>query len=910
MNRILLLAGFVQCVSAVLQMPKWFGDNMVLEANHESGDLARLNGRADSGEQISITTLGKVYLVTADQNGDWTVTLEPKGLNQVASTITVSDTSGTQLTANNVLYGDIFFCSGGSNLVYPLQQAFNSSAEAEVLIKYETYANYRFFMTPFSSASTPQFDLADGNCSSNKCLEWIDAKTAYSTNFIKEFSAVCYLTARDISRIHNMNVNYPQKPVGLIQSGWQDTPIEAWIPKEGLAMCNHTMSVGGVYAPSSLYNSMIHPFRFLTIRAVLWYQGETALNDDITMKGYSCLQEALIKTWRDSKQMGDFAFMIMQLAPTVSQQRMTGGQEMFDIRVAQQESNPHSEGPIDISGVVPVLDLGGYGSEGYVTPPNKNEMARRMALQTVHVAYGIQGVMNNSNGDPIQQPWSSYWSGPVVKSVIKDIDAIIITYDQSSSLGLHLKESVSYNLNGSISRCSQCCKVSPPFEIEIDNNWNTVSYSNVVIENNKITIPYSINTNPTRIRYAWGNYVGCTVASKDELPASPFVFKFLNSISKLKMKTIIKNDEGPPMGWNSWNFAHCNVDEEMAISMINTMATNGMRDAGYNYINIDDCWAGSRSSNGTIIPDPTRFPTGIRYLADYAHSHGMKLGLYTARAAFTCMYRPGSFGYESIDAQTYCDWGVDYLKIDICYGQSPKQANDSWIKFRNGFDSCYEKTGHKIFENVDSCSDPNGCGQWIAKIANSWATGGSDIQANWKQILNKAMHNNKFYKIAVPNHYNDADMLEIGNSGISRDEELSHMGLWSLMSSPLLAGTDIRNLTAETLQIFLNKDVLFIDQDTGYDRVQGNLITNTSSSQIWSKRLKSGDYAVLLLNTLDTNLTDVTVTWSSLGINPNMVLDVKDIWEERTLPKTSSSYTAGNLRPHACKYIFLSSSKW
>eukprot|EP01060_Flectonema_neradi_P007276 TRINITY_DN15044_c0_g1_i1.p1 TRINITY_DN15044_c0_g1~~TRINITY_DN15044_c0_g1_i1.p1 ORF type:complete len:919 (+),score=125.18 TRINITY_DN15044_c0_g1_i1:59-2815(+) len=918
MNKIVLLALLLHGASALLQMPKWFGDNMVLEANHESGDLARLNGKADAGEKVTITSLGRTYNVSADENGDWTVTLEPKGLNQASSEITITDTQGTKLTASNVLYGDIFFCSGGSNLMYPLKDAFNSSEEAEVLIKYSNYVNYRFFMTPMSTASTPQFDLAPGTCSLNsgKCLEWVNATTAYSTNFIQEFSAVCYLTARDITRIHNMNLEYPQKAVGLIQSGWRDTPIEAWVPKEGIAMCANAAQGSAVpasaFAPSSLYNSMIHPFKYVTLRAVLWYQGETDIQNGMSEKEYACYQQALIKTWRYSKHMGDFGFMIMQLAPTVGQSSIVNGDgdNMFNVRIAQEESNPHYEGPVAATGVVPALDLGGYGIDGFMTPPNKNEMAKRMALQTVHVAYGVQGIMNNTNADPVSYPWSSYWSGPVLTSIAKTDTQIIVTYSSESSMGLYFKETTSMNINGSVTRCSGCCQSTPPFEILLSNTsqWVAVPLSDVYVSNNQITI--IAKESVSAIRYSYGNFVGCTVANSNNLPGSPFMFTF---DGEEKQRNVIKDKAiyGPPMGWDSWNFAHCNVDEQMAISVIEAMLKNGMKDAGYTYINIDDCWAGSRSPNGSIIPDPARFPSGIKYLADYAHARGMKLGLYTARAALTCMYRPGSFDHEAIDAQTYCDWGVDYLKIDICYGPKPKEANESWIKFRNGFDACYEKTGHRIFENVDSCDDPNGCGQWIAKIANSWTTGGSDIQANWQQILNKAMHNNQFSNIAMPNHYNDADMLEVGNAGVSHIEEMSHMALWSIMSSPLLAGTDVRNLSNTTLQVFLNKDVISVNQDLGYDsRVQGSIINSTSSSQVWSKRLQNGDYAVLLLNIMDATNTDVTIEWSALGIQPDKVLVVKDIWEQKTILKTSTKYTAKQLSPHASQYVLLSASSW
>ena len=176
------------------------------------------------------------------------------------------------------------------------------------------------------------------------------------------------------------------------------------------------------------------------------------------------------------------------------------------------------------------------------------------------------------------------------------------------------------------------------------------------------------------------------------------------------------------------------------------------------YINLDDCWQVARRSNGTIIENPAMFPSGMRAIADAVHARGLKFGLYTAHATHTCQRRPGACHHEAIDAQTYCDWNLDYLKIDGC-GGCPVASNVSWSIFREHFDACAAKTGRYMVESVESCGSVEGCGQWIAGIANLWRTGG-DIQANWHSILGNAQRNNAMSSVANthPGHFNDADV--------------------------------------------------------------------------------------------------------------------------------------------------------
>lgn len=210
------------------------------------------------------------------------------------------------------------------------------------------------------------------------------------------------------------------------------------------------------------------------------------------------------------------------------------------------------------------------------------------------------------------------------------------------------------------------------------------------------------------------------------------------------------------------------------------LVSSGLAKLGYQYVNIDDCWQVARDPDGTINADPARFPGGIKALADYVHSKGLKFGLYSAQREFTCQSRPGSWKHEAQDVATYCNWGVDYVKLDGCRGRGWQHQNTSWIKFRHAIDECTRTRGFPMVFSVESCDDPNQCGTWIPKLANLWRTGG-DIQAYFGSVMSNAEHNTRMAEHAGPSggplgggHWNDADMLQVGNTGLSHDEQQSH----------------------------------------------------------------------------------------------------------------------------------------
>lgn len=306
----------------------------------------------------------------------------------------------------------------------------------------------------------------------------------------------------------------------------------------------------------------------------------------------------------------------------------------------------------------------------------------------------------------------------------------------------------------------------------------------------------------------------------------------------------------PPMGWNSWNKFACNIDENLIKEMADAMVSSGMKDAGYTYINIDDCWHGERDANGFITADPKRFPNGIKAVADYVHSKGLKIGLYSDAGSMTCGGRPGSRGYEFQDAQKYAEWGIDYLKYDWC--------NTEGLKAEGAYKTitaALKKAGRPILLSICEWGD-NQPWEWAESVGHSWRTTG-DIyncfdcikdHGTWKafgtmQILDMQEGLRKY---AGPGHWNDPDMLEVGNGELTPNEDRAHFSMWSMLASPLIAGNDLRSMSEHTLSVLTNKDVIAINQDKL--GVQALKYKDEGDFEIFFKPLENGDWAVAFLN--------------------------------------------------------------
>jgi alpha-galactosidase len=352
----------------------------------------------------------------------------------------------------------------------------------------------------------------------------------------------------------------------------------------------------------------------------------------------------------------------------------------------------------------------------------------------------------------------------------------------------------------------------------------------------------------------------------------------------------------PPMGWNSWNKFACNVNEEMIRSMAEAMVRSGMKDAGYQYVNIDDCWQVSRDANGNIVADRQRFPHGMKALGDYIHSLGLKFGIYSDAGSKTCAGRPGGLGHEYQDAIQYAAWGVDYLKYDWC-NTTTQDARASYANIRAALDAA----GRPI---VLSICEWGTAKPWLwGKEAggNLWRTT-DDIQDRWQGkrewspghccsygVLDILDAEAELYSYAVPGHWNDPDMLEIGNGGMSDTEYRSHFSLWSILAAPLIAGNDLRDMRPEIRDILTNKEVISVDQDS-LGR-QGERVAKSGDAEVWAKQMKDGSRAVVLLNRGSAG-HQVSVNWEDLGYPAHLSTSVRDLWQHKELGNFTGNFSA------------------
>jgi alpha-galactosidase len=346
----------------------------------------------------------------------------------------------------------------------------------------------------------------------------------------------------------------------------------------------------------------------------------------------------------------------------------------------------------------------------------------------------------------------------------------------------------------------------------------------------------------------------------------------------------------PPMGWNSWNKFACNVSEELIKQIADAMAGNGMKNAGYQYIVIDDCWQVDRDSQGNIIPDAKRFPAGMKALADYIHAKGLKFGVYSDAGTLTCQKRPGSRGYEFQDARQYAAWGVDYLKYDWC-STSTQNQQASYSIMRDAL----LKSGRPMVLSLCEWGSSKPW-LWARDVGNLWRTTG-DIQDCWDckrdwggmgfvHILDLQ---NGLESYAGPGHWNDPDMLEVGNGGMTTTEYRSHFSLWCMLAAPLIAGNDIRSMSPEIAEILTNKEVIAVDQDQ--QGLQGRRVKRDGDLEVWAKQMADGSRAVALLNRGATE-TKISVSWSDIGYPDYLAASVRDLWARKDMGKSTGSFSA------------------
>ncbi len=363
----------------------------------------------------------------------------------------------------------------------------------------------------------------------------------------------------------------------------------------------------------------------------------------------------------------------------------------------------------------------------------------------------------------------------------------------------------------------------------------------------------------------------------------------------------------PPMGWNSWNHYGCRVDESVIRAAADAMVATGMKDAGYQYVNIDDCWQGDRDERGFIRPDPKRFPSGMKALADYVHAKGLGLGIYSDAGAKTCAGRAGSRGHEFQDAKAYAAWGVDYLKYDWCNTEGLDAAG-AYTTMRDALRAAARPIVLSICEWGE-----NQPWTWGKTIGHLWRTTG-DITAcfdcvvdhgTWKSwgILQIADKQEGLRAHAGPDHWNDPDMLEVGN-GMSAAEDRAHFSLWSMLAAPLIAGNDLGSMASQTAAILTNRDVIAVDQDRL--GVQGFRHRSEGGLETWARPLADGAWAILFLNRGDAPRA-ARVDWSGFRLQDDLskrtldgsgpTWDLRDLWKRAPAGDTTRPFSA-TVEPH------------
>lgn len=339
----------------------------------------------------------------------------------------------------------------------------------------------------------------------------------------------------------------------------------------------------------------------------------------------------------------------------------------------------------------------------------------------------------------------------------------------------------------------------------------------------------------------------------------------------------------PPMGWSSWNHFGCHISEAIMREQAHAMATNGMKAAGYRYVNLDDCWAGKRGPDGKIEPN-SRFPN-MKALGTYIHSLGLKFGIYSSPGPKTCAGYPGSYRHVKQDAETYASWGVDYLKYDWCSAAQVYKTSQMPAVYKKMHEALVATGRPIVFSLCQYGMDR--VWRWGASVGgNLWRTT-DDVQPNYTRIAFIGFGQEGLAKYAGPGHWNDPDMLEIGNGHLNLNEQKTQMSLWCILAAPLIAGNDLTKMSPQTLDILTNPEVIAVDQDPA--GIEGHRVSEVGPLEVWVKPLADGSKAVGLFNK-GMSTMPITVYFKEIGFNGPVSL--RDLWAKKNLGTFKNSYTA------------------
>eukprot|EP01050_Picozoa_sp_SAG11_P015839 SAG11_NODE_2096_length_3832_cov_2.091347_2_plen_816_part_00 len=780
---------------------------------------------------------GVPYPTVADENGAWRVQLDPYQGPAVFNATIAGSVSTNVITIRDIVYGDVILCSGQSNMNKPVSYVFNASAEiAAATHKNIRLFSVPGSGVPNCADGSPTKPCGpQANWTTQQCMP--DPSTGHrpcawlplSPKTVQDFSAVCYLTVTEMMRIQP---KLAQSTIfGLVQAAVDGTTVEEWSPPASLALCPLKPTLIKDRT-SQHFNGMIAPLVGFSVKMTLWYQGEAdagpqarnttpgntrcadgATNGCDFVDAYACRFSSMINTWRDLWGMGDFAFIFAQLAPVPGAKmapQHSFGSNWPTLRLQQAAALPAPGSAVDTSGMAVIADIGDTLAPPH--PKNKTEVGRRMALQALHVAYAYQSLASPSAADesldvmalppgaPMAQlPYDGFADGPILLNATRTSDTeLTLTY--SNAEGLALKPTYECGIGEYNRTGAGCCDFDRNWETstatrgDADYLWSAVPAHKVKLlpahfatAIGRLLLTVTDASSVQRVRSNSQMYPQCVLTNKRQLVAAPLLVNVTESGGSTQQQqqqqqqqqphSALSPPKGvsltPPMGFNSWNFYHCNIDERAIKQIALALKSSGLAAKGYRYVNIDDCWQVAREPvTGVIVPDPARFPSGLKAIADWLHEHDMMFGIYTAAHGSTCQSRPGSYLYEQIDSQSFCEFGIDYLKIDQCGGDSYERhhqdKNTSWLKFQRGFKECLQSTGRAIVQSVESCGSVTGCGQWIANCANLWRTG-SDLEATWGSVMKNLDQTAPLYSLAgvrdtgmgLAGHWNDPDMLQV-----------------------------------------------------------------------------------------------------------------------------------------------------
>ncbi len=355
------------------------------------------------------------------------------------------------------------------------------------------------------------------------------------------------------------------------------------------------------------------------------------------------------------------------------------------------------------------------------------------------------------------------------------------------------------------------------------------------------------------------------------------------------------------MGWNSWNTFQTRIDEQLIRDTADAIIASGMRDAGYTYVNLDDGWSTrERDSAGNLVPDPQRFPSGMKALGDYLHERGLKFGIYNCAGTKTCAGYPGGHGFEQRDAAAYASWGVDYLKYDWCFTDGI-DAKKAYGDISDAILEATAATGRPMVLSLCEWGKHKPW-TWEKQVGHLWRTTGDIHECydckqkwliGWKLILDMQVGLEEF---SGPDRWHDPDMLVVGRPLMPPQENKAHFSLWCMLNSPLIAGNDVRNMPESVRRILTNREIIALNQDPLAKQAR-RFIYEPESREVWVKPLANGDWAVCLFNTSKELIEKMTLDWSTLTFLEGRTFRVRDLWAMKDLGDTRQSFV-GELNWH------------